>query len=95
MKQTGERRTPIRSLEFKLQLAWGTSQSLNSGISLAHFKPRHGFPVELVEKISPRNEKRIVFRNLPGVFVSTGGELFRFAQENNGLRRQIIQESGE
>ena len=68
---------------------------MDSNVSIAHFEPRHDFPVKPGKKISPRNEKWIVFRNLLRVFVGPGGELFRFAEEKNCLWRQIIQERGE
>ena len=73
----------------------GKSQSLNSNVSIARFELRHGFPVDLGEKISPRNEKWIVFGDLPRVFVGGGGELFRFAQKKNGFTWEVIQQRGQ
>ena len=60
---------------------------MNSSVSLAHFEPRHGIPVELVEEISPRTEKRIVFGDLPRVLVGAGGKLsgYRWGTERKKL----------
>ena len=51
--------------------------------------------VKFGEKIRPRNEKWIVAGNLLRVFVGVNGERFRFAKEENGFARQIVEKRGE
>ena len=81
---------------FKLRKAegggWNGSADSNA---LRELDRRQVTPAQFGEKVRPGNEKRIVWGNLLRIFIGPGSKLFRFAEQKNGVRWQVIEQRSQ
>ena len=70
-------------------------QSHQTRLGFTHFQAGHPALPGLLLKRFPRDEERVPFRNLPGIFVGALGQLLRLAQQKDRFRRQIVEQRPE
>ena len=66
----------------------------SNSFALARVQPRHAALIKVGEEFFPWNKEWVVVWNLSGVFLGPDSQLFRFAEEENGFTRQVVEQSG-